>query len=318
MSDLRNSNLASLRLRAAVALEAFDSLNPSASIGDSVPKDGSFLIVCKIGADDIVKRSGRWLNEISSVKDRGGFIALDYTDHHLGQQSVMRDFYCDVLKYVDIAIVPSNAMSTSLQEYWSGETLVIPDALEYEVEPPRNFKDGKPSALWFGHPSNLEYLVKFLRINDLRDVLKTLIVCTDNRGIQWIRDNTEYFSSVNLTLVPWAVQTLKKAALQCDLALLPVGLNDPRKSGASENRLVTALCLGLPVVTHSLLSYKPYRKYYSDIDEEGYMAVIKNPWGMHKLVLAAQRDIIPKYYPSAVGLAWRDFILKFSKKRLFL
>lgn len=315
LKQLHATNLASVRLRAAVAADAFHNCNIALSTGGNMSDFCRVVIVGKIGADNVEIRSRSWMAGIANAKKRGAIIVIDYTDHHLGQQSTMQEFYRRSFEYADIVIVPSRAMRDNLQAFWRGQIAVIPDAIEYKVRAPLRRGGELSTALWFGHPSNLEYLVQFLQYASLEMVLKALVICTDARGINWIQSNPKYFGRLHITPALWTVQALEKLSCKCDLALLPTGLNDPRKSGASENRLITAIALGLPVVTHSLSSYEPYRKYYSDINGDDYMAVIKNPSGMHNLVLEAQKQIIPKYYPSTVGLAWRNFILKCVENR---
>lgn len=307
LHQLKTSNLASVRLRAAVAAQQCLSVGVSCAIGDNELIDPDILIVCKIGADGIDTRSKTWLHLISTAKKNGAKVVLDYTDHHFANVSVMSDFYNRVLEYCDSIVIPSLAMKSNIRNYWAGTTAVIPDAIEYEIQIPRLSQGDRPSALWFGHPTNLEFLVKFIQVGDIAKKLSSLVICTDARGIQWIAANRGYFKSLRIVLVQWSVAVLPKLASQCSFALLPAGKLDPRKSGASENRLITALALGLPVIANSLPAYQPYRAFYSDIDEDDYMSVVTNPEKMHELVRQAQASLIPKFSCKTIGMMWGEF-----------
>lgn len=308
LDELKTTNLASVRLRAAVAIQGCEREGIPATLGESIQADTTILVIGKIGADSIDVRSKTWTSNIIQAKRYGAKVVLDYTDHHLAQPSVMSAFYNNVLHLCDTVIVPSHEMYKNLKSYWRGETKVIPDAIEYKAQPPKESLAGKTNALWFGHPSNLEFLVRFLQRANLENNLKTLMICTDLRGIQWIRGNSQLFGNLSLILVEWSINGLPKLARQCDFALLPTGKLDPRKSGASENRLITALALGLPVVANSLPSYKPYREYYSDIDEDDYLEVVTKPWSRHELVNRAQKELIIKFSTESIGKIWSKFI----------
>jgi hypothetical protein len=315
LDQLKIASLASVRLRAAVAVQSCLCVGIHSTIGEVVPTRVTILVIGKIGANGIDLRSKRWLASIRVAKRNGAKVVVDYTDHHLAHPSPMRDFYMHALEHCDVAVVPSHAMRSNVQKYWAGDTYTIPDALEYGPQAPKPRLDDKPTALWFGHPSNLEFLVRFLRGANLENKLKALVICTDARGIQWVREHTGYFQNLSLALVPWSITVLPKIARQCDFALLPAGKTDSRKSGASENRLVTALALGLPVLAHSLPSYQPFRAYYSDLDEDDYMAIIMNPWGEHQLIRQAQYNIISQFSLEAVGAVWRNFVLAVIRQR---
>ena len=87
------SNLASIRLRSAVCINAFYSAGLSIGYGESIPSDINKVVIGKIGAHDISIRATAWLRQISKAKGSGARIFLDYTDHHLGFNSSMREFY---------------------------------------------------------------------------------------------------------------------------------------------------------------------------------------------------------------------------------
>jgi len=308
LQQLKSSNLASVRLRAACAANYLASQGVRQSFGETIEGAPDVVVVCKIGANDISVRGLAWLSEMRGARQRGAKVIIDYTDHHLGYSSSMSDFYRQALSLGDCVVVPSELMARYLGQCWQGPIVCIFDCIEYLPIAPRLVRQEKPVVLWFGHPSNLEFLVAFLRHHDLSDRCHALITVTDNAGLSWIDSHRSLLGVPRLTLVPWSVEGLSKAALLSDVALIPAGLHDPRKSGASANRLVTALALGLPVITHSLESYRSYREFYSDIDCDSIFDVLQNPRVEHPRVLRAQEVLLPEFSPAMLGCQWKRFL----------
>jgi hypothetical protein len=306
--DISRANLASLRLRASVAIKALKRSNVKVSSGDRIPDQVDAVIVTKIGSYDIKKRAEQWLSSVSVAKAKGAMIFVDYTDHHLAYLSPMTSFYQQLLEYCDGFVVPSEAMRENILRFWSGPVTLIPDAVEYGLLAPKHKSRDRSVPLWFGHPSNLKFLIGFLQSSSLSDLITDLVVCTDVNSVQWLQKNIFIFGSLRVTLVPWSVAIVPQLARKCDIALLPAGNSDPRKSGASANRLITGLALGLPVLTNSLLSYLPYRRFYADIDRDDYEHVIRDPTVHHRLVLQAQRSVVLEFTPVKIGRLWQNFL----------
>jgi hypothetical protein len=78
------------------------------SVGEFIPEIANIILVGKIGANDIIRRTKLWLDQIQSSKNKNIKIFVDYTDHHIGFESSMRIFYEAVLKLADCIITPSN------------------------------------------------------------------------------------------------------------------------------------------------------------------------------------------------------------------
>ena len=305
LQELRSSNLASVRLRAACAATNLASHGVFQSFGEDVQGAPEVLVVCKIGANNIGVRGPAWLSQIHAARRHGTKIVIDYTDHHLGHTSPMSDFYRQAMLLSDLIIVPSELMKSYASEHFVGPVLHIFDSVEYASIAPRSMRQEMPVVMWFGHPSNLEFLLNFLNRYDFCDRCHALVIVTDNAGLSWIEDHRSLFKVLRLNLVPWSIDGLRKAALVSDIALIPAGLHDPRKSGASANRLITALALGLPVITHSLNSYRPYREFYTDIESDSFFDVLRDPGLEHAKILRAQQYLVPEFSQAVLGDRWR-------------
>lgn len=298
------SNLASLRLRIGPAIRGLIDHGEKVTFGETFVNPPDKVVITKIGGNDIQTRQIQWLQQIERAKLSGAKIYMDYTDHHLGFESSMSDFYRNVLCMVDVAVTSSRMMKQNLAKYYSGHIEIVEDAIECF---PQDIKPvSKPiTLLWFGHASNIEYLISFIKLGfSVGDKIR-LIILSNEAGL-------EYFSRVELTseaeiqiqLGVWSLETMVHASTLADACIIPINNADPKKSGASSNRLITALALGLPVAAGDLDSYKDFKKYYADIDNEEFRSLIQDPSIFHNQVRLAQLDVVPKYSIQHISGKW--------------
>ena len=73
--------------------------------------------------------------------------------------------------------------------------------------------------------------------------------------------SADVLENVEINVAPWSINDLIQAANISDFCILPTGYKDSKKVGASSNRLITALALGMPVLSDHLISYQKLRSY---------------------------------------------------------
>lgn len=268
-SELRASALASARLRLAVAATAAQELGHTVSIGEQCPEQLDRLIVGKIGANDIEYRQHQWLALIERCKGLGVPVILDYTDHHLDNNSVMSAFYRAACKLADIICVPTKALQSALLAEKFGiqsRIAVVADLLEYEpVKPKEKLVDVKPVGLWFGHPTNAAFLAQF--IDSHRQELEghTLNLVSSPQTLDLLqRYKFSQTPTVRITAFSWSVPAVAQAAQVSDYCIIPSDCGSPKRY-ASNNRLITALALGLPTLATALPSYSEFADYFAAI-----------------------------------------------------
>lgn len=299
---LQQSNLASVRMR---VLPACMAMKARASFGEQVPGQPDRLLVTKIGGHDIQARQAQWLAHIEQAKSRGAAVWIDYTDHHLGFASVMSNFYAAAMKLADVVTVPSACMQRLLSAHWSGTIHVIPDAIEVENVAPKNTKGEPATALWFGHASNIGYLRNFLETGLAFDRSLRLIVLSNDVGLRMLTERPIAAEQpLDILLGEWSIETMREAASQSDLCLIPSDVNDPRKMAVSANRLVTALALGLPVAADRLDSYAEFAAYFTDIRSSGLAQLLADPLRYSGVVEDAQKTVVPRFGKAAVAAQW--------------
>jgi hypothetical protein len=304
-ASLAHSNLASVRMRALPASAAFLAAHHTVTWGELVQGKSDRLLVTKIGGHDIQVRQVQWLRHIAQAKDCGASIWVDYTDHHLGFESVMSAFYGSVLALADVFTVPNSGMHHMLSAFWQGPVHVVPDAIEIDCIAPKKTKGEPVTALWFGHASNVAYLRSFLEEGLAADRSLRLIALSNETGLRILIERPiEARVPLEIVVGEWSLDTMRDAAKQSDLCLIPSDPQDPRKMAVGSNRLMTALALGLPTAADTLGSYAEFGAYFTDIRSGELARMLEQPTFYGDVVEEAQSMIVPRFSQPSISAAW--------------
>lgn len=304
---LKNSPLASIRLRCAPSIDAALKLGWTVSFGETVVKNASVLIVGKIGANNLSERQPHWLSQIKEAK-KNAKVYLDYTDHHLGYESEMSNFYRHSLSLLDGAIAPSEAMRQLLSSYWTGPITLVEDPLEIPLNAFKQSQGEPVTFLWFGHSTNIQFLIDFLRTGFQAGDKFRLIVLSNEIGLNhFASSQVSSAAQIEIQMALWSIETMLEASKISDACMIPSDINAPNKMGASANRLLTALALGLPVAADNLLSYMDFSDYYCNIRSEEFRDFLKNPALYKRQVQDAQLSVLPSFSMKAIGKKWQQF-----------
>ena len=216
--------------------------------------------------DDSGTRRGIWLDKIEKLKSRDKILLLDYTDNHFSKEGIVGDFYREIKPAVSGLILPSEKMKENIDSDWDGFTKVIPEPVEVDfLDPNRQKPDySEMTALWFGHNSNLGFLMKYIATTIHNYPPKRLIILTNNMPTQVVREGAKLApKGLEIKLGQWSMDNMRKAAKVSHYALIPSEKNNPRKSGVSPGRLLTSMALGLPVIAEPLDSYLPFEEFFA-------------------------------------------------------
>lgn len=311
LAGLKSSALASSRLRLAPAFEAAAALGFSVSVGDICPDSAELLLIGKIGSNEISRRAPRWLDHLHKVKQRGGRILLDYTDHHLETNSVMSPFYEQAISEVSTIITPTAPLASDLaRDHKFIVANTVSDLLEYSpVRPNRKTLSGGTTAIWFGHPSNAAFLAQFIDANAARMASHRLIIVSSEPAIDILKRHA-YRSrpSTGLAFIPWSPANLISASRQADYCLIPSDKNSPKRY-ASNNRLVTALTLGLPTIATPIPSYQEFSEYFAEEGTQQADELMANPNVAHNKIVAFQDTEISRFQLPSIITAWQKLLL---------
>ncbi len=95
-----------------------------------------------------------------------------------------------------------------------------------------------------------------------------------------------------------------RASRLSDACIIPTNNSDPKKNGASSNRLITGLALGLPVAAGNLDSYSDFKKYYVEINSPEFDILLRDPSIFHDQVRSAQIEVIPRFSFENIKSEW--------------
>ena len=147
LEGAKQSNLASVRLRAALSCEALKKHGYQTAFSDGHPsKQSRAVYVGKFSDSDDPQRAPRWLDYISNKKRVGSKIIVDYTDNHLATNNRATLFYKDAFKLADAVVCSSNVLAKHVRSYLDVPVTIIPDPIEVEIEPPVKKNNPRPTA----------------------------------------------------------------------------------------------------------------------------------------------------------------------------
>ena len=211
-----------------------------------------------------------------ALKARETRVILDMCDNHLflpdepSPELVARTHRVrEMMSLADLVTVASRPLAALLG---LSDAIVVDDALELPRQRTparlaRAFRSvPRERVLWFGTagasdlPFGMRDLASVLR-GEERSIpeSKGLVVCSNSRDAY---DALIAPLARRSVYVSWRRRTFPAVAGVCSVALLPVTEN-PYTAGKTSNRIATALLHGLPVVTDSLPSYRPYADFVS-------------------------------------------------------
>lgn len=311
LESLHNSNLASVRMRIGLVSENSENMKINFTAGDIAPKNTDLLVVGKIGSDCKNGRDHLWMDQIIKLRKLSRKIIMDYTDHHLGNAlSHSHEFYKNLISLCDKVVVPSEKMFELLSEYFTKDIRIIEDPIEIHVIPPKKINSlNEFTLLWFGHSTNVSFLVDYLNNFKLCDSKINLIVLSNKHGIENIIANRSNLNSrVTIYTEQWSLSNMIKAAESAHACIIPAGIDSHSKMGASSNRLITAFSLGLPVSADNLDSYLPFANYYHNMRAESLSTFINNYDFYIEKVNSAQNNIVPLFTKTSILKKWEKLI----------
>ncbi len=294
-----------------MAMPALVDFGFKVNSGDLIEGLPSLVIVGKIGANGTERRSRAWISQIKRLKQESKVsIALDYTDNHLDFRSDLSNFYQDILPLVDYYICPTLYLLKSLYRRQARPSFVIEDGIEQECIRPRiSGARARKRILWFGHESNLQYLIELLDTPFAHETTYELMIVSGPRAPEFLSrtDQCRRFQS-RILYTPWSTRALVEASKSCQLCIIPANANDPRKAGASSNRLITSFALGLPTAADRIESYSKFERFFVDLRTPHFKELLRNPNDFHSMVRNAQDEVVPYFLPESIGKQWVNCI----------
>lgn len=308
ITSVKYSAMASLRLRSSLCSEI--ALQNGITTRFTDGNDSSSSKDIYVGKIDVITdptREFRWLKYLDNAKTKGSRIIIDYTDNHIFSPTKATNFYINAINLADIVICSSEELARQIKFIINKSIVVIEDPVETPVKVPKTTRNPIPKGLWFGHASNLGYLIDYL-IHDYPKSLRLDLIVMSNlypfpSNYLELFNATE-FENLNISIIPWELNDMIKVSNIVDFCIIPAGVEDPRKIGASSNRLLTAFALGLPVAADNLASYLPFKQYYANLRSKEFIHLINNVGDFKSDVLSMQNIIANNYTKTKLGEKW--------------
>lgn len=271
---------ASLQLQLKPSIRACESLglNPQClSLQHSHPEDlelinhPSVCIIGKIrtkGEKNVQAQAMAQLALLSRLKRKRVPIAIIYSDHMEKWHPSSREMYRDFLELSDHVIFPCNAIQKKCLQWIPNikSFSVIEDPWQVEQRPFRAEKSKEINAIWFGHETNLPFILKLLK--DLQKYAQTrkisinLTLLTSQWGLNKYNQIIDKFNGskwITIIKIAWDTNNqpfqLQNELEKATFSLIPSDPENPHKSSASHNRLVDSVRAGCITIASPLESY---------------------------------------------------------------
>ena len=213
---------------------------------------------------------------ISILKSQSIPILVNYSDNLAApSNSSVAKLYRSMLWHADAVIYPCQAMQY-LGKPWlnpnhPAREWIIEDPWQVDEQPYRPLKSDEPCRIiWFGHSSNLQYLLK-----ELPEILAScnahlsfeLSILSDSGTQKKVKQQIEKLPRCRpwtLRCIPWDNKSqpgqLAEELSRAHIAIIPSDVQDTRKLAASHNRAVDAIQAGCMVIASPLPSYQELKK----------------------------------------------------------
>ena len=254
------------------------------------------------------------------MKASGVPLAIMYSDHHAEETNRTSSLYKDLLRLADLAIFPSLALqeATNKAGFQSRNQVVIEDPALLEERPFRNIKKNETlKIIWFGHGSNAKYLVEHLpKIlgADLQQPIE-LTILTEAGILGQIKAIIQQLATpVNWSfrLKAWDASNqpdqLQQELERSQVCWLPSDPADPRKAGASHNRLVDAVTAGCITIASPIGSYQELGPIALVGSNFGLLLseAVKKQTMLIKKLQANRSNLLKRFQVNSNNLKWEN------------
>lgn len=303
-------NTASYRLRCYYPSLFFKSKNIECEVGNSLTEAKAYskVVFSKAYSDDI----------LAFLIDYSGETVFDLCDNHFIKSENSMELLKKICSNVNIITTSTNALAVIIEKYTGKKANVIQDVLDYWViqQDPYvsiqvlagdilNAKRSKSvsRSLWFGNAGS-----KYSEFGGLNDIplFKNFL---KSRHLNIVSNNVfKVTLLIKYGIIPYfskfSPSALHKAAQKSSEIIIPIRKNDFTLV-KSENRLLTAIALGLDIIYTQIPSYEFLEKYSQNLESDVFL--FKNS----EQDIAKMCDILQPYLINEVGNRWLQ-VLKIS------
>jgi tetratricopeptide (TPR) repeat protein len=258
LESLKRATMASYRLRCGYVAENLHQKGYRVGLNANPNSDEFYEHLIVLKPPKNATRTKEWIDYIYAWKARGSKIWIDISDP-VFTDSIRHQFFSQILNIGDGIITNSRLMRLRLHRRVQLPIFNIPDPVEFQPHYPHSIPSQPKKFLWFGHVSNLPYLLPWIEELVLLESFEVLTIITNARiATNHLRANASESilrSFTKLKIIDWNSISLNQLVSEVDVCIIPAGIADPRKEAVSDNRLTTAITLGLPTIASPINSY---------------------------------------------------------------
>ena len=288
------------------AMAAYE-LGYNVTVGDEPPSTADCILVGKV----VAQYSEKWLSQLAIAKKKGTLVIVDYTDHHINGGTHLAAFYLRALKLSSKIIVPSDHLRDSLLlvDGITSPIFTIEDPLEVQISRPKRAPrlNEDYAALWFGHGSNFEPLLRFIAQWPQSAPNKLNIVSSPEVQVALGEIPISCPTLLDIDFYEWNLHRVEEIARVSTMCIIPSTL-DSHKLFASSNRLVTSLALGLPTVATIIPSYEEFREFCVPIDSPDVNLIFKFPEELNQRIEKFQNSVSTRFHIDTIISNWKSVV----------
>lgn len=307
------SDLASARYRVILPANQLTRVGHQVEIRTIPPSGWTLALAKTISADCVIfSKSFHESNEMlaESLLARGVRVLLDLCDNHFENPQ----FGPHQKKMVQLAsgiIASTDKMAEVIKKHTGKDSTVIGDPVEGRRSEPA-FEPRLPflKTAWFGHPSNLQSLIKIMpELQQFSGYVPLLlkVVTSPSEGLNEHLQQLIPVSAgrLKIELVPWSVNATWQALEETDIVLIP-SLDDEKKAVKSPNRLAESLWAGRFVVAHPIPAYSPFAEaaWIGASIAEGLHFALANPEQVVRKITCGQQLVSARLSGYHIGQLW--------------
>jgi hypothetical protein len=226
-----------------------------------------------------------------ACRQLGQRVIFDVCDNHF--ETEHKAHYKAMIELADTVTASTEAMADIIKEETGREAVVIPDPYEYPEREPH--KPGEPlKLLWYGHPSNLDSLIKHW--GDIKGELALIVTGAEADRV------------LKIPFTVWSPEAMQAAFDDADCVFIP-SIDSPRKVVKSTNRMVEAIRQGKFVIANPIPAYEQFKDWMWIGDIKEGIAWVKNHRDeIPSRIAAAQAYVRDVYDPENIAQLWEEVL----------
>ena len=310
--------VASVRYRCLMPLAALQQQGISVELFDSSHLEQ----YCAVIFSKLYDQSN--IKIAKKLKKRGATVVLDICDNHLynprglPKYQMVRQNLLEMIELSDHVVCSTEALADTLVA--EAKLTTRPDVIGDSIERLPGVKRPTPSEgkatcelLWFGHYGSPNAEGGML---DLLNITPHLIEFASQHSAELhvvSNNRAMYDEAIAPLAIPsryseWHYDSFARSLSAADAVLLPISIN-PFSVCKTNNRVVTALNAGVPVIADQIPSYSEFASFVVLDDwNKGFEQLATNRQRLHEMAQAGQSYVQKEWSIDKIAAQWQRLL----------